>query len=31
MVEASHEVACHLDPVPDQRRNAALLPSIAVY
>jgi peptide/nickel transport system ATP-binding protein len=30
-VEASHEVACHLDPVPDQRRNAALLPSIAVY
>jgi peptide/nickel transport system ATP-binding protein len=29
-VDASHEVACHLDPVPEQRRNAALLPSIAV-
>ncbi len=29
-VEASHEVACHLDPVPEQRRTAALLPSIAV-
>jgi peptide/nickel transport system ATP-binding protein len=29
-VAASHEVACHLDPVPEPRRNAALLPSIAV-